>query len=122
MTTFPNSLRLLKGGIVLVDPESGAVQRTIVRQYNSDTFSRTLQARSAVAEAGDRSEELRLTGPPIETSPWMRRSTPLTSWSFPIETRRSRGTASNPCFPGDRAVPGAPSDPGEPRPRTERHL
>jgi hypothetical protein len=27
MTTFPNSPRLLKGGIVVVDAESGAIQR-----------------------------------------------------------------------------------------------
>ena len=29
MTTFPNSPRLLKGGIVLVDPDSGALLRVI---------------------------------------------------------------------------------------------
>ena len=34
MTTFPNSPRLLKGGIVLIDPESGAVLRIIALQYN----------------------------------------------------------------------------------------
>jgi len=29
MSTFPGSPRLLKGGIVLIDPTSGAVQRSI---------------------------------------------------------------------------------------------
>ena len=43
MTTFPNSPRLLKGGIVLIDPETSAVQRIIALQYNPDTLSRTLQ-------------------------------------------------------------------------------
>ncbi len=66
MTTFPNSPRLLKGGIVLIDPESGAVLRIITLQYNPDTLSRTLQPQ-AVKEGGDRSEALRLTGPPVET-------------------------------------------------------
>ena len=66
MTTFPNSPRLIKGGIVLIDPDSGAVRRIIVLQYNPDTLSRTLQIK-ALSEGGDRSEALRLTGPPVET-------------------------------------------------------
>ena len=66
MTTFPNSPRLLKGGIVLIDPDTAAVRRIIVLQYNPDTLSRTLQPQ-AVKESGDRSEALRLTGPPVET-------------------------------------------------------
>jgi hypothetical protein len=57
---------LLKGGIVLIDPGSGAVQRIIALQYNPDTLSRTLQIK-AVSEGGDRSDALRLTGPPVET-------------------------------------------------------
>jgi hypothetical protein len=66
MSAFPNSPRLIKGGIVLVDPDSGAVQKIIVLQYNPDTLTRTLQPQG-VKEGGDRSEALRLTGPPIET-------------------------------------------------------
>jgi hypothetical protein len=66
MTTFPNSPRLVKGGIVLIDPDNGAVQRIIALQYNPDTLSRTLQIK-ALSEGGDRSEALRLTGPPVET-------------------------------------------------------
>jgi hypothetical protein len=63
---FPGSPRLTKGGIVLVDPDSGVVQKIIVLQYNPDTLTRTLQPQ-AVKESGDRSEALRLTGPPTET-------------------------------------------------------
>ena len=48
MTTFPNSPRLLKGGIVLIDPESGAVKRVIALQYNPDT----LDAHAATQDAG----------------------------------------------------------------------
>lgn len=32
MTTFPGSPRLLRGGIVLIDPDTAAVQRIIARQ------------------------------------------------------------------------------------------
>jgi hypothetical protein len=67
MTTFPNSPRLLKGGIVLVEPETSTVQRVIVLQYNPDTLSRTLQVQGVGAEGGGRSEALRLKGPPVET-------------------------------------------------------
>jgi hypothetical protein len=66
MTTFPNSPRLLKGGLVLIDPETSAVQRVIILQYNPDTLSRTLQVQG-VNETGDRSQALRLRGPPVET-------------------------------------------------------
>jgi hypothetical protein len=41
MSAFPNSPRLVKGGIVLVDPDSGAVQKIIVLQYNPDTLTRS---------------------------------------------------------------------------------
>lgn len=67
MTTFPGSPRLLKGGIVLLNPTTGVVQRIIALQYNPDTLTRTLQVQSAGAEGGDRSEALRLKGPPVET-------------------------------------------------------
>lgn len=66
MSTFPNSPRLIKGGIVLIDPLTGAVLRIIALQYNPDTLSRTLQVQ-AVGETGDRLEALRLKGPPAES-------------------------------------------------------
>lgn len=67
MTTFPGSPRLLKGGIVLIDPNTSVVQRIIVMQYNPDTLNRTLQVQGVGNEGGDRQEALRLKGPPIET-------------------------------------------------------
>lgn len=67
MTTFPGSPRTLKGGIALVDPARGTVLRTIVLQYNPDTLTRTLQVQGTAASEGDRSEALRLKGPPVET-------------------------------------------------------
>lgn len=67
MTGFPGSPRILKGGLVLLDPQNGQVLRIIALQYNPDTLTRTLQIRGAGQEGGDRSEALRLKGPPVET-------------------------------------------------------
>ena len=67
MTTFPGSPKLLKGGIVLIDPQSAAVNRIIALQYNPDSLSRTLKIQGVGGETGDRSEALRLKGPPVET-------------------------------------------------------
>lgn len=73
MTISP---RLLKGGLVAMDPDSGAILRVVSLQYNPDTLTRTLAARAATtgggggaggAATGDRSEALRLKGPAVET-------------------------------------------------------
>lgn len=67
MTTFPNSPKLLKGGLVLIDPETAAVRRIIALQYNPDSLSRSLQMQGFGGESGNRSEALRLKGPAVET-------------------------------------------------------
>src|SRR2546421_5048117 len=67
MTTFPGSPRLNKGGIVLMDPDTGLVLNIIPLQYNADTLTRTLQPQVSGGESGDRVEALRLKGPPVET-------------------------------------------------------
>src|SRR5438105_7910192 len=67
MTTFPGSPRLVKGGIALLDPNSGAVLHILPLQYNPDTLTRTLQIKGVGAEGGDHIEALRLKGPPAET-------------------------------------------------------
>jgi hypothetical protein len=67
MSSFPGSPRLLKGGIVVLDPVTGAVLRIINLQYNPDTLTRTLQIKGVGQETGDRTEALRLKGPPAET-------------------------------------------------------
>ena len=66
MTSFPNSPKLIKGGIVLVDPLVATVQRIITLQYNPETLTRSFQIQGA-GDDGARSEALRLTGPSIET-------------------------------------------------------
>jgi hypothetical protein len=67
MSTFPNSPLLLKGGIALIDPVTGAIQRIITLQYNPDTLTRTLQAQTVELGNKDRTEALRLKGPAVET-------------------------------------------------------
>ena len=67
MSIFPNSPRVLKGGIVLADPATAAVQRIIVLQYNPDSVSRTLQVQATGGEGGNRFEPLRIKGPAVET-------------------------------------------------------
>jgi hypothetical protein len=66
MSTNPPWPTLVRGGIVLIDPVTSIVRQIIVLQYNPDTLTRTLQVQG-IAEGGDRSEALRLKGPPIET-------------------------------------------------------
>ena len=67
MSSFPGSPRLLKGGIVLLNPQTTAVERVISLQYNPDTLTRSLQVRSVGGEGSNYSDALRLTGPPVET-------------------------------------------------------
>ncbi len=42
MTGLRNSPRLIKGGIVLIDPNTSAVLRIIALQCNQDMFARSL--------------------------------------------------------------------------------
>src|SRR5690348_1894058 len=68
MPSFPGSPRLIKGGLVLLDPVTGALQRVISLQYNPDTLTRTLAPQGVGGDGGPtRSEPLRLKSPPIET-------------------------------------------------------
>ena len=64
----PISPRLVRGGIVTMDPDTSAVQSVIALQYNSDTLTRTLQIQAvAGGQDGVRVDALRLRGPAIET-------------------------------------------------------
>lgn len=66
--TTPFSPKLIKGGLVLVDPESAQVQRVIALQYNAESLKRELKAQEAGGEAGaDRAEPTRFKGPAVET-------------------------------------------------------
>ena len=63
MTLSP---RLVKGGLVQMDPASGRVLRVIALQYNPDSLTRSLQVQ-AVDQGGNPSQALRLKGAAIET-------------------------------------------------------
>lgn len=60
------SPRLRKGAILTLDPMLGVPLGSIMLQYNPDTLTRSLKPQS-VGDEPDRTEILRLKGPPIET-------------------------------------------------------
>lgn len=66
MSSFPGSPQLLKAGVVQIDPETARIVSVVALQYNPETVTRSLQPQRIEA-SGNRSEVLRLTGPPIET-------------------------------------------------------
>jgi hypothetical protein len=69
MATFgtPLSPRLIKGGIVTMDPDTAIVLGVISLQYNPDSLSRTLQIQAVPGGTdGVRVDALRLRGPAIE--------------------------------------------------------
>jgi hypothetical protein len=57
---------IMKGAILVLDPNIGVPLYTINLQYNPENMRRSLQPQS-VGDLPDRSEVLRLKGPPIET-------------------------------------------------------
>lgn len=64
----PISPRLVKAGIVTMDPDTAAIQSIIALQYNPDSLSRSLQIQSTPGgQDGVRVDALRLRGPAIET-------------------------------------------------------
>ena len=70
MTTFPGSPKVMKGAIVGIDPFN-PLASVIIFQYNPDTLTRSLTARTTERSWGeqqaDSSEAMRLAGPPEET-------------------------------------------------------
>jgi hypothetical protein len=64
-TNFPGSPKVLKGAVVGIDPLN-PVASIVVFQYNPETLQRSLEPQYA-EQGGDRSEVLRLKGPPVET-------------------------------------------------------
>lgn len=66
MSGFPRSPLLRRAGLVLIDPEGGAISRIITLQYASESLQRSLEIQ-AIADEPDRAQPLRLTGPAVET-------------------------------------------------------
>jgi hypothetical protein len=67
VTGYPRAPRMLRGGLVQLDPTTRAIVDVVLFQYNPDTLTRTIAPRAIGGEPGDRLEVLRLTGPPHET-------------------------------------------------------
>ena len=67
MNGFSASPALIKSGLVLVDGASGRILRIVRLQYNAETLTRTLQPQAIAGDGQDRSQALRLKGPPVET-------------------------------------------------------
>lgn len=67
MTVLNNSPRLIKAGLVLLDPTSGNTQRIIVFQYNPDKVSRSLKIEEVEDKKSGRMKATHLKGPPGET-------------------------------------------------------
>jgi hypothetical protein len=68
VNSSPLSPRLVKGGIVTLDPDTSVLQSVIALQYNPDSLSRTLQIQSTPGgHEGVVVDALRLRGPAIET-------------------------------------------------------
>jgi len=66
--SLANSPRLVKGGLVVLAPGGGALQRTIALQYNPDTLTRSYQVQGVGGDGGgERAQPFRLKGPAIET-------------------------------------------------------
>ena len=66
MTGFPQSPKLTRAGLVLIDPDGGQVLRIITLQYASETLQRSLEVQ-AITDGADRSQPLRLAAPATET-------------------------------------------------------
>lgn len=67
-TASPLTPRLVKGGIVTMDPDTSVVLSVIALQYNPDSLTRSLQIQATQGGSdGVRSDALRLRGPAIET-------------------------------------------------------
>jgi hypothetical protein len=67
-TTFPNSPRLLRGGIVTMDPNTAQVLTVIALQYNPASLARSFEIQSMPGgNDGVRVDVFRLRGPAVET-------------------------------------------------------
>src|SRR5262245_38614283 len=68
MSSFSGSPKLIKGGLVVLDPTTGVARRTIALQYNPDTLTRSYQVQGVGGEGGsERAQPFRFKGPAIES-------------------------------------------------------
>jgi hypothetical protein len=68
MSFSPRSPQHVRGGVVLLDPGTGAVARVVALQYNPASLTRSLQPQWYEPAQGDQLvNRHRLKGPPVET-------------------------------------------------------
>jgi hypothetical protein len=68
MSTFPNSPKLLKGGLIVLAPDGTRARRVISLQYNPDSLTRSYQVQGVGGEGGgERAQPFRLKGAAIES-------------------------------------------------------
>lgn len=66
--SLSSSPKLIKGGLVVLDPSGARVLRTIALQYNPDSLSRSYQVQGVGGDGGaERAQPFRLKGPAVET-------------------------------------------------------
>jgi hypothetical protein len=66
--SLSSSPKLIKGGLVVLDPATGVLKRTIALQYNPDTLSRSYQVQGVGGDGGgERAQPFRLKGPAVES-------------------------------------------------------
>jgi hypothetical protein len=112
MSTFPNSPKLLKGGIALLDVDSGRVVRIIALQYNPDSLTRSFQIQAVGGDGGERSEALRIKGPPVETLKLEAEIDATDQLEFPDQNRQAVRLGIQPqlaaleviCYPPSRRL------------------
>lgn len=65
---YSNSPRLIRGGLVTMDPDTSVVQSVIALQYNPETLTRSFQVQSTSGgQDGVHVDAFRLRGPAVET-------------------------------------------------------
>lgn len=63
-----SSPKLVKGGLSILDAQTGQIQRTIALQYNPDSLQRSYQVQGTGGDGGaERAQPFRLKGPAVET-------------------------------------------------------
>src|SRR5215510_12715397 len=66
--SLSTSPKLIKGGLVVLDPATGVLKKTIALQYNPDTLTRSYQVQGVGGDGGgERAQPFRLKGPAIES-------------------------------------------------------
>ena len=96
MSTFPNTPRVLKGGLVVLAPGGTTVRRVISLQYNPDTLTRSYQVQGVGGDGGgERAQPFRLKGPAIESIKLEAEIDATDQLEFPDQNAERRRTSAS---------------------------